>query len=115
MEVILGDLFRPIREGERFDLILFNAPYLPTEEAASRDWIDYAWSGGETGRKVIDRFISIAPEHLNKDGRILLVQSTLSDVDETLKRFREKGLKAKILAEEEVDFETITLLEAEKK
>ena len=31
MSVFQGDLFRPIRVGEGFDLILFNAPYLPSE------------------------------------------------------------------------------------
>lgn len=114
MEVILGDLFGPIREDETFDLILFNAPYLPTERPEIKDWIDYAWSGGETGRDIIDRFINISPRHLNENGRILLVQSTLSNVEKTLRRFEQESLKARIIAEEKAGFETITLIQAEK-
>ena len=36
------------------------------------------------GRQVIDRFISEVPKHLKQIGRVLLMQSTLADVDETV-------------------------------
>ncbi len=48
-----------------------------------------AWAGGVNGRQVIDRFISQAPLHLNAYGRILLMQSTLADVEETIRKFEE--------------------------
>jgi hypothetical protein len=66
-------------------LILFNSPYLPSEKDEITHWIDYAWAGGKGGRDVIDRFIASASRYLRPSGRVLLVQSTLSGVDETLK------------------------------
>lgn len=108
-----GDLFTPIKIGAKFDLILFNAPYLPTEAVENNSWLGKAWAGGVKGRQVIDRFISQAQEYLAEDGRILLMQSTLSDVNATLKRFRSKRLEARIIAEQDFPFfETLTLIEA---
>jgi release factor glutamine methyltransferase len=114
IDLIRGDLFEPIKKEEIFDLILFNAPYLPTKEDEVAGWVDYAWVGGETGRTVIDRFIFSAPRYLKMGGSILLVQSTLSDVDETLEKLDKQGLNASIMDERKVAFETIVLIEVEK-
>ena len=112
IEFRLGDLFQPIRTHETFSLILFNAPYLPSELYEERSWIGRAWAGGPRGREVIDRFIVNAPEFLTADGKILLVQSSLSDIDKTLERFDETGLEAKVVADVEFPFEKIALIEA---
>ncbi len=111
IEFRLGDLFQPIRPHKTFSLILFNAPYLPSEPYEERSWIGRAWAGGPGGRKVIDRFIINAPEFLTADGKILLVQSSLSDIDKTLERFDETSLKARVVAEVEFPFEKIALIE----
>ena len=112
IEFRLGDLFQPIRPDETFGLILFNAPYLPSEPYKERSWIERAWAGGPGGREVIDRFITDALEFLKADGKILLVQSSLSDIDKTMERFDEMGLKARIVAEVKFPFEKIALIEA---
>ena len=115
IDILVGDLFKPLRENSTFKTILFNAPYLPeegSEESRFKSRIDYAWSGGKGGREVIDRFIQQAPKHLKPGGRILLVQSSLSDVEETIREFRKQRLQAKVVAEQESFFETITLIEA---
>ena len=52
-----GDLFQPVKLNENFSLILFNAPYLPSEPHEERSWIGKAWAGGPNGRKIIDRFV----------------------------------------------------------
>lgn len=114
IEFRLGDLLQPIRPNETFSLILFNAPYLPSEPYEERSWIGRAWAGGPNGRKVIDDFINNAPEFLTVDGRILLVQSSLSDIDKTLEMFDEMGLKAKVVAEVKFPFERIALIEAKR-
>jgi release factor glutamine methyltransferase len=108
-----ADLFTSIRVREEFDLILFNAPYLPTESAENQSWLEKAWAGGASGRQVIDRFVSQAPKHLVEKGYILLMQSTLSDVAETLNAFEERGLKSSIIAKRDLPFfETVVLIEA---
>ncbi len=108
----LGDLFESLEIYEEFDLILFNAPYLPVEKDEGVAWVEKAWTGGNTGRDVIDRFITEVSKHLSKSGRILLVQSTLSNVEETIRKFLQHGLYAKVIAEEKSTFETITLIDA---
>jgi release factor glutamine methyltransferase len=94
-------------------LILFNAPYLPESETSSLTWLERAWIGGLNGRKVIDVFLSEAIYHLTKNGRILLLQSTLSNVKRTLSRLSRDKLIVKIIAEVKIPFfETIVLIEA---
>ena len=111
MDFVQSDLYSSFRETARFDVILFNAPYLPTENTEGNSLLEKAWSGGATGRQVIDLFISDAPKHLKPQGRILLLQSTLSNINETLRRFTENGMDAGIVAERALPFfETIALL-----
>lgn len=99
IEVIRGDLFDPIC-GE-FDLILFNAPYLPTDpEERLDDWLEYALDGGPTGREVVERFIREAPPHLSTFGRILLLISSLTGIDDVLKICHTEALIALVVAEE---------------
>jgi len=115
MFFVQGDLFAPIRTAERFDLILFNAPYLPAEAKEDDSWLGRAWAGGASGREVIDRFVCEASKHLKRDGRIFLMQSTLSAVDETLQKFEENGLKASVVVERALPFfEKIVLTRAER-
>jgi release factor glutamine methyltransferase len=86
---------------------------LPADEREANSWIGRAWAGGATGRQIIDRFISEAPRHLKRSGRVLLMQSTLADVAETLRRFARWHLNAKVVAEFSLPFfETVVLIEA---
>jgi release factor glutamine methyltransferase len=115
MAFLQGDLFAPLGETAKFDLILFNAPYLPSEKDEEETWLGRAWAGGANGREVIDRFIIQAPAHLERDGRILLLQSTLSNVEETQSKFAELKTQAKIIVERSLPFfEKLVLLEAEQ-
>ena len=109
-----GDLFQPIKPNEHFSLILFNAPYLPSEPDEERSWIGKAWAGGSNGRKVIDRFVMDAPNFLAAGGRIQLVQSSLSDINKTIEMFGELDLRATVVAQVKVAFESIVLVEAKR-
>jgi release factor glutamine methyltransferase len=115
MAFVQCDLFASLGEKARFDVILFNAPYLPAGEGEADSWVGRAWAGGATGRKIIDAFIHDAARHLKLAGRILLTQSTLACVGETLTKFEEHGMKAGVIADAALPFfETITLVEAKK-
>ena len=108
---IQGDLLSPIDQNVKFDLILFNAPYLPTKRENTSSWLERSWAGGETGRDIIDRFINEVLEHLSPNGQILLMQSSLSDIDQTLQRYLAKGLNPKVVARRSLPFfETIVLI-----
>jgi len=113
MAFIQAGLLTAFNENARFDLILFNAPYLPSDEDEAESWIGRSWAGGINGREVIDQFISQAPPHLKANGRILMMQSTLANVEETIRKFEDCNLKASIKAERKLPFfETLTLIEA---
>ena len=109
-----GDLFHSIKQNERFSLILFNAPYLPSEPDEEKSWIGKAWAGGPNGRKILDRFVTDAPKFLAEGGRIQLVQSSLSDVNRTIEMFSELDLQATVAAQVKVAFESIVLVEAKR-
>ena len=114
LEVRLGDLFQSIQKAEKFNVIIFNAPYLPASQLEEKTWIGRAWAGGPTGRRLIDRFITEAPLFLKRNGKILIVQSSLANIDETLRKFQEADLEAKLIAETKVAFETIVLIQASR-
>jgi release factor glutamine methyltransferase len=108
-----GDLCAPLKGTAKFDLILFNAPYLPSEQGEDATWLGRAWAGGTTGRQVIDRFLSQVPAQLECDGKIFLLQSTLSDVDKTMLKFTELQMPANVVAECSLPFfEKLVLLKA---
>lgn len=110
VELRKGDLFEPVPD-EKFDLILFNTPYLPTsEEERFDDELDAAWDGGEDGRKVIDRFLSDVKGHLNPGGRVQLVQSSLSDINETIEKLEDMGMDASVTARENCFFEEVVVI-----
>jgi len=114
MDIRLGNLFEPVEGNEKFNVIVFNAPYLPSERSEQKTWIERAWAGGPSGRELIDQFISQAPRYLMEKGKIVLVQSTLSNVDETIRKLEEEGLRAVIVAKKKVAFETIVVILAER-
>jgi release factor glutamine methyltransferase len=109
-----GDLFTPLSERFKFDVVLFNAPYLPVNNTEAEAWIERAWVGGATGRQVINRFISETPNHLKKSGRVFLMQSTLADVSESLSRFEAYGMSTRVVVEYALPFfEKIKLIESQ--
>ncbi len=115
VELRKGNLFEPV-EDEKFDLILFNTPYLPTKEYERvGDELDTAWDGGSDGRKVIDRFLEGLKDHLNQGGRVQLVQSSLSDIDRTIEKLNSIGLDASVTAREKCFFEEVVVITGKPK
>ena len=109
-----GDLFEPVK-NEKFDVILFNTPYLPTDsDDIINDDLNYAFDGGLDGRKVIDRFINEVSNHLNDKGIVQIIQSSLSDNNRTLDMFDRNGFVAEIAVSEKFFFEEIVLINAYK-
>lgn len=108
----LGDLFAPIDNNEKFDVIVFNAPYLPSAPDERKTWIGRAWAGGPDGRQLVDRFILEAPQYLKTGGKILLVQSSLTNIEKTLEKLWQKDFEAEVVAEKKVAFETIVVIQA---
>jgi release factor glutamine methyltransferase len=114
IEILFGNLFEPVK-NRKFDVILFNTPYLPTEDGeVLDDTLNYAFDGGLNGRKVIDLFLNDVGNHLNDGGIVQLIQSSLSGNEETLEKLDSLGFIAEIKASEHFFFEDITLINAYK-
>ena len=112
IEILFGNLFEPVK-NRKFDVILFNTPYLPTEDdEIIDDTINYAFDGGLNGRKVIDLFLNEVKNHLNDGGIVQIIQSSLSGNEETLNKFDKMGFIAEIAEKEHFFFEDITLINA---
>ncbi len=109
IEVIRADLLRGIKG--KFDLILFNSPYLPTlPEERTGKWIDYALDGGESGRQTIDRFLKDLAGHLRPAGRALLLISSLTGLTEVQQTAAAAGLTSEVVADERCFFEQLHVL-----
>jgi release factor glutamine methyltransferase len=109
VEVIRADLLRGIRG--KFDLILFNAPYLPTQpEERTGHWIDRALDGGESGRETVDRFIADLSGHLRPGGRALLLISSLTGLAEVQQTAEAAGFAVEVVEEEGCFFERLYVL-----
>lgn len=74
LEAVETDVYSNV-EG-RFDLILFNLPYLPVEEG---EGLARAWSGGPDGLGPLPRLLDGAPKHLLPGGKVVVVTSSLMD------------------------------------
>lgn len=105
-EFIESDLFSNIKE--KFDIIIFNPPYLPCEKITS----DIALDGGADGRKVIERFLEGAPKFLNPRGKIYILESSLSDYRKTLAQFKKYAVSAGIVARRKFDWEELVIIDA---
>jgi release factor glutamine methyltransferase len=106
--VKLSDLFSAV-EGEKFDLVVFNPPYLPEDLP---HYADSRWSGGPDGRATIDRFIDKVDRHLNESGAVLLLVSSLSDIDKVIESFYKSRFVAKVIAKKKVPWEELAVLRA---
>jgi release factor glutamine methyltransferase len=108
VQFIASDLFTAIRG--KFNLIIMNPPYLPQLADDKNGPIDYSWNGGKDGRHLTERFIKDVKDYLSNDGRIQIIQSTLSGHDQTINALRKKGFKVEIQDEQNFFFEKIYLL-----
>ena len=77
----IGALFSVLDSKDKFDVIIFNPPYLPTsneELIGDSGWFDRAVSGGLNGLDVIERFINQVSGFLKINGKVYFVFSSLS-------------------------------------
>ena len=100
-----GDLFEPI-EGEKFDLILFSPPYLPSKP---RSMLERAWS--DVNHNLVRRFFREVKRYLKPNGRIQMVYSTLGDIHRLKKLIGLACFRARTVAEKHTIFERIFIYE----
>ena len=105
-EVIRTDISAGI--CSRFDLVIFNPPYLPTgAEEKIDDWLEYALDGGISGRDTIEKFAEALPELMDKNGRCLLLVSSLTGTEEVRDIFSRKKLLSFVILRERCEDESL--------
>lgn len=87
VESILCDLFESFRDGVVFDIIVFNPPYVPTDQdefdraIRERD-IAASWAGGMDGREVTDNFLNNVSHFLSRNGIAYMVALEANKIKE---------------------------------
>ncbi|SJX62089.1 related to MTQ2-Putative S-adenosylmethionine-dependent methyltransferase [Sporisorium reilianum f. sp. reilianum] len=86
------------------DVLLFNPPYVPTEEeeellAQSKAGIEGAWAGGATGTRLVDALIDggAVKDVLASRGRFYLVAIKQNDPAGLVRRLAAQGLDAAVV------------------
>lgn len=106
---IQSDLFSQVKG--KFNGIIFNPPYLPTsKEEKLSDAENLAYDGGEDGREILDKFLNEFEKFLEPNGILLLVQSSLNNLEKTKKILSSKSFSTEILDQESFFFEKISIL-----
>ena len=102
ISALKSNLFSNIKQS--FDLIIFNPPYLPKDKNEPKDSA-IATTGGKKGNEIIIRFLKQAKKHLKKNGKILLLFSSLTP--DIIKAANKLGYNYKKLDEQSLFFEKI--------
>lgn len=91
------------RLHDKVDILLFNPPYVPTEEeeekfAQNRAGIEGAWAGGSTGTNLVDHLIATKTisNVLTHGGRLYLVAIRQNDPPGLVQKLIAQGLDAKV-------------------
>ncbi|MHA2072276.1 MAG: HemK2/MTQ2 family protein methyltransferase [Candidatus Thorarchaeota archaeon] len=108
-DVIQSDLLGALAHDARFSVIAFNPPYLPEDDSVTE--MDHAFVGGSSGVELTERFILQAISHLERDGRIYIVVSSLADIERISDFMESQGLKVNSIAEAALFFESIRVLQ----
>lgn len=95
-----SNLFENIKE--KFDIIIFNPPYLPEDKFDSLP----DTTGGKKGDEIIKKFLIQAKKHLTKSGKIFLLTSS-----HTPSTWKKTNLKIKKIATKNLFFEKLFIFE----
>ncbi len=114
-ELVCADMFSCFRKTTQFSVVIFNPPYVPTDEdefqrARTKRDISASWAGGRNGREVTDRFLQHVSSHLSDKGIVYLVVIDINNVQDTLEFARSQRLDGSIIAERSAGIEKLYVL-----
>jgi release factor glutamine methyltransferase len=110
---VVSDFFDSL-DG-KFDGMIFNPPYLPTEYSDRLEGpLNAAFDGGKNGRRVLEPFLVSFDKYLNKGGTLLLLQSSLNGPIKTRKSLERLGYAVSFEGREDFFFESIWVVRAAK-
>ncbi|MEK6926849.1 MAG: HemK2/MTQ2 family protein methyltransferase [Nanoarchaeota archaeon] len=104
ISAIKSNLFSKV--NGKFDLIIFNPPYLP-EDAREGKELNLINSGGKEGDELILKFLNQSINHLTKNGIILLLVSSLTPQNRINTLFSKLNIEKTILSTQKFFFEEL--------
>ena len=99
-----------VKKQIKFDLIVFNPPYLP-QELKERD---IRLEGGKKGYEVIEKFLNNVSNYLKKDGKTLLLFSSLTGKKKVNDLILKNKLKFVELEKKHIFFEDLIVYYIQK-
>ena len=88
----------------RYEVIIFNPPYLPLDKDEPKDSM-LITTGGKKGSELINKFLIQSKNHLSSEGKIFLLVSSLT------KGIKWNNYKKKIVAKKKIFFEELKVYE----
>ncbi|MFX1566167.1 MAG: HemK2/MTQ2 family protein methyltransferase [Promethearchaeota archaeon] len=95
VSVLQGDLFAPVLE-KRFDVVLFNPPYLAFRP---QSLLAKAWSAGPNF-ELLEKFLCGVREVLTDKGEIQILLSSATALTKIFKLIRNAGFRIQVMAKE---------------
>ena len=99
-KIIKSNLFEKINKKEKFDVIVFNPPYLPEDKNEPKD-SRISTTGGKKGSEIINKFLKQSITHLKKHGIIFLLTSSLT------KQINWQDWRKRVIAKKSLFFEEL--------
>lgn len=109
IKAVKSNLFKNITNN-KFDLIIFNPPYLPEDPREPED-SRLQTTGGKNGYEIINKFLKQAINYLKPKASILLLFSSLSNPKIILNEAKSLGYTYKILNKKKIPFEELYVYE----
>lgn len=112
VELLQMDLLSCIRSDFTFDIVVFNPPYVVTEngELSGENILYKAWAGGTNGRKVMERVFGKISEVLSRTGMFYLLVIKENDPDYILNAFEKLNMRGDVVAERKIRGEHLYVL-----
>jgi release factor glutamine methyltransferase len=112
-EAVVTDLVDGLEKHleKSVDVLLFNPPYVPTdEEDVGGAGAIAAWAGGERGRTVIDRFLPLVDGLLSPNGWLYMVTLTTNDPQEICRIMKKQGFASRIVIQRQTEEESLQVI-----
>lgn len=114
LEVVNCDLVGPFlsRIQNEIDVLVFNPPYVPTDESEIdlKSPIALSWAGGLRGRKVMDRLFPLIPQIMSPNGTFYLLIVKENDEDDIFKVMKSYKWHGSVIMERKAGREYLKVL-----
>ena len=106
LKVLKSDLFSNIPKESKFDIIVFNPPYLPLDNKEDKE-SQLTTTGGKNGDEIILKFLKKSPVYLKKEGIILLLVSSLTPKEKIISLLKKQSMNYQSISSKKLFFENL--------